>query len=400
MIADHVRAELVRLVADLRDAGVAVPADGALAAADALAALDDPEKAGVRTALRATLCTRPADVEALDARFETFWARLRGADAAYGDDDTATLGTSAEGAADAPGQTVSDVDASVGGAPGDGLAGGVGTGDGANAGDQYSADGASERVSLDGIGEVDVSRAVAALTDAVASLPGRRWTGGDGRPDVRRALRANASRGGVPLSLPERERERSAARGVVLVDVSGSVIDALDRDALLAFCREVRARWRRTPVFFFDTALRDVSAAFDADSPEAAGRALEAGGVEWGGGTRIGDALATLHDERSAAVGRRDTVVVVSDGVERGDTSRLRDELAWLSGRARCVLWLNPLAADPQWRPVAPGIRAALDYVDGCYAFADADDLAALADDLARHGPTLRAVADARRQSF
>ncbi|WP_435100423.1 VWA domain-containing protein [Halarchaeum sp. P4] len=403
MIADHLRAELVRFVDELRDAGVRVPGDGAVAAAEALTALDDPGKADVRAALHATLCSRPGDDEVLDAHFETFWTRLRGGDATYGTDDDdgpATLDTSAEGVADAPGQTVSDESASMGGATGGGLEGGVGASAGGSAGNQYSADGESERVTLDSVGDADVAAAVRAFTDAVASLPGRRWTGGDGRPDVRRALRESASYGGVPLSLPERERRRTAARGVVLVDVSGSVLDALDRDTLLAFCREIRETWRNTPVFFFDTALRDVSEAFDAESVDAAGRALEATGVEWGGGTQIGDALATLHEERPEAVDRRGTVVVASDGVERGDTGTLRTEMAWLSGHAEHVLWLNPLATDPQWQPVAPGMRAALPYLDGCYAFGDTDDLERLAADLREYGPTLRAVEDARRQSF
>ncbi|MBP2250345.1 uncharacterized protein with von Willebrand factor type A (vWA) domain [Halarchaeum solikamskense] len=392
---DHLRAELVRFATALRAGGVAVPGDGALAAADALAALDDRGREAVRAALRATLCTRPADEDVFASRFETFWTRVRGGDAAYGDDDgVATLDTSAEGVADAPGQMVVDENAAMPGGAGGERSGGVGPSQSERAGSQYSADGASERVSLDGVrgDEGSVDDAVATFTDAVASLPGRRWGRGTGAPDVRRALRRGAATGGVPLPLPERERERSAARGLVFVDVSGSVLDHLDRDVLIGFCHAIRRRWRRTPIYFFDTALRDVSGAFDVSSPAAAADVLESTRVEWGGGTRIGDALAGLHRERPERVGRHDTVVVVSDGIERGDTDGLREQAAWLSRRAGRVLWLNPLAADERWTPSAPGMRAVLPYLDGLYAFADTDDLAALAADLKRHGPTLRAA--------
>ncbi|GAD53064.1 carbon monoxide oxidation accessory protein CoxE [Halarchaeum acidiphilum MH1-52-1] len=391
---DHLRRELVRFAAALREGGVAVPGDGALAAADALAALDDRGREGVRAALRATLCTRPADEGAFDSRFETFWARVRGGDATYGGDDgIPTLDTGAEGAADAPGQMIVDEAAAApGGASGE-RAGGVGPSESERAGSQYSADGASEPVSLGGVrGDDAIDDAVATFTEAVASLPGRRWEGGDDTPDVRRALRRGVATGGVPLPLPERERERTAARGIVFVDVSGSVLDRLDRDALLGFCHAVRKRWRRTPIYFFDTALRDVSGAFDVPAPAAAAEVLEATRVEWGGGTRIGDALAALHREHPERVGRRDTVVVVSDGIERGGTDVLREQAAWLSRRAGRVLWLNPLAADERWTPSAPGMRAVLPFVDGLYAFADAADLADAADDLALRGPTLRAV--------
>lgn len=399
MIAAHLRAELARFVGILRASGVAVPGDGAVAAAEALAALDDRSKATVRTALAATLCTRPRDRDVFDAAFETFWARARGEDAAYGDgDDVATLGTDATGVADAPGQTVSDADAGEAGASGGERAGGVGASDARGAGRQYSADGESERIERGEISDVDVADAAAAFTDAVAARQGRRWTDGAGAPDVRRALRKSASTGGRILDVPERTPARDAASGVVLVDVSGSVLDHVDRSALLAFCVELRARWRDATILFFDTELRDVGAAFDAPSVAAAARALEASGVTWGGGTRIGEALATLHRERPETVDDRRAVVIVSDGVEHGDTARLRRELAWLSGRAGVVLWLNPLAANPDWRPVAPGMRAALPYLDGCYAFADAADLERLADDLRRNGPAMRAVEAARRR--
>jgi len=393
---ERVRAELVTLAERLRDAGVDVPADGSLAAAEALSALDEIDRRHVRAALRATLCRRPRDRETFDRLFAVFWARVRGGEQSYVDDDgddPTALGTEADAAADAPGQTEADESAPVGGATGGSLAGGVGAADrSSGAGSAYSADGASRPVELDDVGDPDVRAAVAAFTDALASLPGRRWAPGDGEPDVKRALRRSVSQGGVPLPLPERERDRSAARGVVLVDVSGSVLDAVDEGALIATLRGIRARWRRTPIFFFDTRLRDVSEAFDAPTAEAAADALETARVEWGGGTRIAEALATLRETRPDAVDRRSVVLVVSDGIERGDVAGLREELSWLARRAGCVLWLNPLARDPKWSPAAPGMRVALPLVDGLYAFADADDLERIATAIARRGPERRAA--------
>jgi len=401
-LAEHLRVELVTFVARLRSAGVRVPGDGSLAAAEALCALDGADREAVRAALRATLCDRPTDREAFDRLFEVFWARLRGEDADYDDDGAgmATIDTDAGAVADAPGQTTPEEEAPVGGATGGTLAGGVGSTErNAGAGSAYSPTGASEPVSLGDVDDVNVEAAVAAFTDAVAALPGRRWERGDGTPDAKRALRRSVSQGGVPISLPRRERERTAARGVVLVDVSGSVLDAIDESVLFAVIHAIRARWRRTPVFFFDTALRDVSEAFDRGSVAAAARALEAARVEWGGGTRIAGALATLRERRPESVDRRGVVLVVSDGIERGDVAGLREQLAWLSRRAGAVLWLNPLAADPRWSPAAPGMRAALPFLDGLYAFADVADLERIAASLAERGPDLAAVDLADRPS-
>ena len=56
---------------------------------------------------------------------------------------------------------------------------------------------------------------------------------------------------------------------------------------------------------------------------------------DWDGGTRIGDALqAFLAVPRFAGYARGRVVLVLSDGLERGDRPRMRDAVARLSRRA------------------------------------------------------------------
>ncbi|GAA0659042.1 VWA domain-containing protein [Salarchaeum japonicum] len=382
----HVRRELVAFVAHLREAGVAVPGDGAQSAARAVAALDARDAGRVRAALRAALCTRPGDGEAFDRLFDTFWARVRGENADYprsdgSDEDNPLVGRRGDDAAATP-----DEDGGGSGF-GDG-SGGEDAGRGGR-GDAYTADAGSRPVSLDAA-PPDSREAVAAFTDALAALPGRRWTTGEETPDVRRALRESVRYGGVPMERPTRSRESARVRGVALVDVSESVLDALDRDALLSVLHALRRAWNRLRVFFFDTSLREVSDAFDAQTTEDAVAALTDENAEWSGGTRLTDALRSLRTAHASAVGRDRVVVVVSDGLERGGVTGLERELAWLSRRAGLLLWLNPLAADEQWSPNAPGMRAALSFVDGVYPFVDATDLSRAAESLSRVGPTRR----------
>jgi uncharacterized protein with von Willebrand factor type A (vWA) domain len=75
-------------------------------------------------------------------------------------------------------------------------------------------------------------------------------------------------------------------------------------------------------------------------------------------------------------VDHRTVVVVLSDGLDRGDTERLRDAMRRIKQRARKVIWLNPLLGDPRYRPEARGMAAALPFVDH---FASAHDLGSLA---------------------
>ncbi|MFB6189861.1 MAG: VWA domain-containing protein [Halapricum sp.] len=394
VLEDHLRTELVTFVARLREAGVAMPGDGSIAAAEAIAALSRRDRERVRAALGATLCRRPADRETLDRIFPVFWARLQGDDESYPEpaDSPATLRAGAGAIADTPVEADTEL-----GSPGEGVSGGSVPESSAEkgvdaSGTDYSPDGRSRRISIDGVDHVDVADTVETLTRAVATRQGRRWAAGAGEADVRRALRVGVSQGGVPLDLPERRRERTAARGIVVVDVSESVLDAVDRDFLLSVLYEIRQSWRRTPVLFFDTELRDVSPAFDEPTSEDVIEALVGMGVEWGGGTRLTDALAALRTSRPAAVDRRGTALVVSDGLERGDVTELRAELAWLARRVGTVLWFNPLASDPQWTPSAPGMQAAFPFLDGLYPFADATDLRRAAEELTRYGPERRTV--------
>ncbi|WP_010612305.1 VWA domain-containing protein, partial [Halococcus hamelinensis] len=185
--------------------------------------------------------------------------------------------------------------------------------------------------------------------------------------------------------LPRRRRTRSELRACLLVDVSRSVLDVVDRSFLLEFLRHAHEAWREARVFFFDDDLREVTSAFDAPD-ERALDALSRAETEWGGGTRIGGSFARLHERASDAVSRDSVVFVVSDGLEMGDVETLEREAAWLSRRARAVFWLNPLAASPEFEPTARGMAAALPYLDGLFAFAGPDDLAELARQLDRQG--------------
>jgi len=86
---------------------------------------------------------------------------------------------------------------------------------------------------------------------------------------------------------------------------------------------------------------------------------------DWSGGTRIGACLAELVAVYGRAGARRDTtLVVVSDGLDLGDTALLADSMRALRECLRTIIWLNPLLGDPRYEPTAAGMRAALPHVD------------------------------------
>jgi len=401
-IGDHVREELVRFVRALRRAGASVPANAAPTAARSLAEVGLGDRDRARTALRASLLTDREDFETFDRLFEEFWRRLAaGLDderaRAEGDDldgGLATLGAGADAAAspDAPDGDAPD-DGEGSRSVGESFAAGPAPGDGNGDGEEvttalYSPSGSASAV--DGrpvAGSEELAPAFRDLSRSLAGLQGRRFGPGTDHADVRRALRTSVGTGGTVLSVPRRERRRTAVRALLLVDVSRSVLDVVDRGFLVDFLRLARGEWRDARVFLFDEELREVSEPLDAPTATAAVRALEAAEAAWGGGTRIGGSLASLHDRAPEAVDRRTVVFLVSDGLEMGDVGTLESELSWLAGRAKRLFWLNPLAAGEAYEPTARGMAAALPYLDGLFAFAGPADVADLAGQLRRQGP-------------
>ena len=69
------------------------------------------------------------------------------------------------------------------------------------------------------------------------------------------------------------------------------------------------------------------------------------------------------------------TVVILSDGWDRGAPEALAEQMARLSRVAYKIVWVNPLKASPGYAPLAQGMAAALPYVD---VFVSGHDLASL----------------------
>jgi len=107
---------------------------------------------------------------------------------------------------------------------------------------------------------------------------------------------------------------------------------------------------------------------------------------DWSGGTRIGYSLHQFNHQYGPRLhSKRTVVVIMSDGWDLGGKDLLRREMETLSKGAYCVIWLNPLAGDPDYRPMCQGMQTALPYVD---YFLPADSL----QSLKRIGRTLTKV--------
>jgi uncharacterized protein len=182
------------------------------------------------------------------------------------------------------------------------------------------------------------------------------------RPDLRRTIRASLRYGGEPVERHWREHAERPRPLVLVCDVSGSM-EPYAR-MLLQYMQACVAARRRVEAFVFGTRLTRVTGELAGRDPDRALDRAAGAAEDWSGGTRIGDALATLNRDYGRRLGRGSIVVLLSDGWDRGEPGELAAEMARLARCAHRLIWLNPLKANPGYEPLTRGMQAALPHVD------------------------------------
>jgi uncharacterized protein with von Willebrand factor type A (vWA) domain len=203
------------------------------------------------------------------------------------------------------------------------------------------------------------------------------------RLDLRRTIHRNVAHGGTMLDLAWRRRKIKPLRLVFLLDASGSM--SLYTAFFVRFLHGVVDAFRESEAFVFHTRLAHVSASLrDRDVTRAVDKmALMAQGM--GGGTKIGESLATFNRWHARRViNSRTAVMIVSDGYDTGTPEQLGEEMRRLRRRCRRIIWLNPLIGWRDYSPQARGMQAALPHIDLFAPAHNIESLAALEPYLAR----------------
>ncbi len=186
-------------------------------------------------------------------------------------------------------------------------------------------------------------------------------------PDWPRTMRNALRHGGEVTEFARKSRRSRWPDLVLLCDISGSM-SAYSR-AVLHYLHAVAnhqgAGWARVHGFTFGTRLTNITRHLATRDVDAALKAAGAEAQDWEGGTRIGACLRAFNRDWSRRVlGRGAVVILVTDGLERGDPDLLAREIERLHLSARQLIWLNPLLRWQDFAPRAAGIRAMLAHVD------------------------------------
>jgi uncharacterized protein len=212
----------------------------------------------------------------------------------------------------------------------------------------------------------------------------RRWSSGPaGAVDFRRIVRRNMKHGGELIDVPRRESQERARPLVVLADVSGSM-EPYSR-MLLHFASGLTRGARRVESFLFATRLTRVTRFVAERGSANVLRRVSQSVQDWGGGTRIGEALRAFNVHWARRVMRNGPVVLLmSDGWDRGSPELLERELARVRRSCRRLVWLNPLLGSASYEPLTRGMMAALRHVDDFLPVHNLLSLEQLAEQLRR----------------
>jgi uncharacterized protein len=381
------RARLAGFAAMLRENGFKV---GLAETRDALSILISPaavRRSSLKPALRALFAATRSDWERFDEIFDAYWsgrgvrrAQVARASPAAG---SAAAARRSVASPSQPPQGLPDKVERRSGAEAESGASPGGRRGGASRAENLAAADIRHIIDPDEVAEVHALAARLARTMRARLLRREQARRRGRRLDIRRTIHRNVSKGGTPVDLVWRRRKTKPLRLVVLLDTSGSM--NLYTAFFVRFLHGVVDAFREAEAFVFHTRLAHVSPSLrDRDVARAVDRlGLMAQGI--GGGTRIGESLATFnrwHARR--VVNSRTALMIVSDGYDTGEPELLSAQMRRLRQRCRRIIWLNPLIGWKSFSPEARGMQAALPHVDLFAPAHNLESLAALEPYLAR----------------
>jgi uncharacterized protein len=349
--SDTVVQRLATLAAGLRAQGARVGVGELLNAHRALAAVDTSSREEARLALRTVLCSHRYDLERFDRAFLSVFGDGRPPSDEHSLDELGAIERAALPRAGIPGTAEQPPQE-----------------------DPMAVPAAWSDVEL--LRTKDFARytdaEVAAAKEMIARLARRGPTRISRRtrpsrrrghaPDLRQVVRASLRTGGEPVHRRWRAPSRRPRQLVLVCDVSGSM--APYARMLLQYMHACVAARRRVEAFAFGTRLTRITNELTGRDHDRALERASAVVTDFSGGTRIGAALAELNRVYGRRLGRGSVVVILSDGWDRGDPVLLEEEMARLRRTAHRLVWLNPLAAHPDYEPLTRGMRAAVPHTD------------------------------------
>jgi hypothetical protein len=195
-----------------------------------------------------------------------------------------------------------------------------------------------------------------------------------GSIDVRTTIRHGVAKGGMLLDLSFKRKRKEKRKVVFLLDVSGSM-DTYSY-YLLRYVLVLKKYFKSLEFFTFSTHLTHVTPMLRGNNEQQILKQVGKNVHSWSSGTKIGESLTQfLNAYGSKFLSQKHIVVILSDGLETGNVTQLKEGVRTIRSKCKTLIWLNPLKGMKGYQPIQKGMVNVMPHLD---AFESAHNLDSL----------------------
>lgn len=192
--------------------------------------------------------------------------------------------------------------------------------------------------------------------------------------DIRKTIRKSVPKGGWMLDLSYKKKRKEKRKVVFILDVSGS----MDTYSfyLLKYILVLKKYFKELEFFTFSTELTHITPMLRENNEKEIVKKIGKGVHSWSSGTKIGESLKEfLSVYGSKFLSQKHIVVILSDGLETGNVTQLKEAVQTIHRKCKILVWLNPLKGMKDYQPIQKGMVNVMPHLD---AFESAHNLDSL----------------------
>lgn len=195
-----------------------------------------------------------------------------------------------------------------------------------------------------------------------------------GSINIRNTIRHGISKGGMLLDLSYKRKRKEKRKVVFILDVSGSM-DTYSY-YLLRYVLVLKKYFKSLEFFTFSTTLTHVTPMLRQNNEQEVLKQIGKNVHSWSSGTKIGGSLTEfISIYGSKFLSQKHIVVILSDGLETGNVTVLKEAVQTIRRKCKTLIWLNPLKGMDGYQPIQKGMVNVMPHLD---AFESAHNLDSL----------------------
>ncbi len=199
-------------------------------------------------------------------------------------------------------------------------------------------------------------------------------TANKGKIAIRKTIRHGIEKGGLLLKLAHKKKRKEKRKVVFILDVSGSM-DTYSY-YLLRYVMVLKKYFKSLEFFTFSTHLTHITPLLRQNNEQLILKQIGSNVHSWSSGTKIGESLTEfLNTYGSKFLSQKHVVVILSDGLETGNVTELKEAVRTIKNKCKTLVWLNPLKGMEGYQPIQKGIVNVMPHLD---AFESAHNLDSL----------------------